>query len=117
MREHLARLFVDTAATMPTALGPAMAMTGLDHIVYGSDCGVPCSTEATMDANIVALRERAGLSPDQVQFIGRNALNLFPKTAARMQLKQRPEPVVSFPAVPGSSTGSPSHGRRGSKPK
>jgi 6-methylsalicylate decarboxylase len=90
MREHLARLFVDTAATMPTALGPAMAMTGLDHIVYGSDCGVPCSTEATMDANIVALRERAGLSPDQVQFIGRNALNLFPKVARRTQQKMRP---------------------------
>jgi predicted TIM-barrel fold metal-dependent hydrolase len=85
MREHLARLFVDTAATMPTALGPALAMTGLEHIVYGSDCGVPCSTDATMDANLLALRERAGLSPDQVQFIGRNALSLFPKAAARMQ--------------------------------
>ena len=61
-----------------------------------------------MDANIVALRERAGLSPDQVQFIGRNALNLFPKAAARMQQKKPPEPIVSLPAATGSSTGSPS---------
>lgn len=85
MHEHLARLYVDTAATMPTALGPALAMTGLEHIVYGSDCGVPCSNDATMNANIAALYERTGLSPDQVQFIGRNALNLFPKAAARLQ--------------------------------
>ncbi|KIF66095.1 amidohydrolase 2 [Streptomyces sp. AcH 505] len=89
MRKHLACLFVDTAATMPTALGPALAMTGLEHIVYGSDCGVPCSTDATMDANIVALRDRAGLSADQLQFIGRNALNLFPKAAARIE-RQKP---------------------------
>jgi 6-methylsalicylate decarboxylase len=89
IRTHLARLFVDTAATMPTALGPAMAMTGLEHVVYGSDCGVPCTTDATMDANIRALRERTGLSPDQVQFIGRNAFSLFTKAAARIQQKAR----------------------------
>lgn len=87
MRTHLARLYVDTAATMPTALGPALAMTSLEHIVYGSDCGVPCSNETTMNANITALIERAGLSREQVEVIGRNALNLFPKAAARMRCR------------------------------
>ncbi len=82
---HLARLFVDTAATMPTALAPALAMTGLEHIVYGSDCGVPCSSDETLDANIRALRERTGLTAEQVEFIGRNALSLFPKAARRLR--------------------------------
>jgi len=56
MRQHLRRLFLDTAATMPTGLGAALLMTTPDKIVYGSDCGVPCTTDATMDANIVSVR-------------------------------------------------------------
>ena len=62
MKNYLARLYVDTAATMPTALAPALAMTGLSHIVYGSDCGVPCTSKFIMDANIAALIRDAGLS-------------------------------------------------------
>ncbi|MBE7212785.1 MAG: amidohydrolase [Gluconacetobacter diazotrophicus] len=84
LRTHLSRLFVDTAATMPTALAPALAMTGLDHVVYGSDCGVPCTSEDSMGANIAALRDRCGLTPEQVGFIGRNALTLFPAAARRI---------------------------------
>jgi predicted TIM-barrel fold metal-dependent hydrolase len=84
MRIHLRRLFLDTAATMPTALGAALEMTTPEHIVYGSDCGVPCSTDATMDANIEALVRFGGLASDQIQAIGRNALTLYPKAAARI---------------------------------
>ena len=86
MREHLRLLFLDTAATCPTTLGPALAMTSYDHLVYGSDCGVPCTTDATMEANIAALKAYAGLSATQVEEIGRNALKLFPRAAERMRL-------------------------------
>lgn len=85
MRQHLRRLFLDTAATMPTGLGAALLMTTSDKIVYGSDCGVPCTTDATMDANIEALLAFDGLTPEQIQAIGRNALNLFPAAAVRIE--------------------------------
>ncbi len=85
MRAHLRRLFLDTAATSPTTLGAALQMTTSRQIVYGSDCGVPCTTDATMDANIEALLAFEGLTPDQIQAIGRNALTLFPNAAARIE--------------------------------
>jgi 6-methylsalicylate decarboxylase len=84
-REHLRRLYLDTAATCPTTLGPALAMTTHDHLVYGSDCGVPCTTEATMRANLEALLGYAGLTREQIAGIGRNALRLFPAAAERMK--------------------------------
>jgi 6-methylsalicylate decarboxylase len=85
MREQLRSLFLDTAATMPTALPAALMMTTPDHIVYGSDCGPPCTTESTMDRNIEALLAFKGLTPAQIQAIGRNALALFPAAAARIE--------------------------------
>ena len=89
MREHLRRLYLDTAATMPTTLGPALAMTTPDHLVYGSDCGVPCTTDATMAANIEALLGHAGLTREQIEQVGRNALRLFPDAAARIEARSR----------------------------
>jgi predicted TIM-barrel fold metal-dependent hydrolase len=50
----LSRLYLDTAATCPTSLAAALAMTIPDQLVYGSDCGVPCTSEATMDRNLGA---------------------------------------------------------------
>jgi 6-methylsalicylate decarboxylase len=85
MRAHLRRLFLDTAATMPTGLAPALEMTTPDHIVYGSDCGVPCSTDATMDMNLEALLSFRGLSPEEIEAIGHNALRLFPRAAERIR--------------------------------
>lgn len=84
MKQHLRRLYLDTAATMPTNLGAALLMTTPEKIVYGSDCGVPCSTDATMDANLEALLAFEGLSAEQIQAIGKNARNLFPSAAARI---------------------------------
>ena len=84
MRLHLRRLFLDTAATCPTTLAAALAMTTADKLVYGSDCGVPCTTDATMDANIEALLAFRGLTSEQIQAVGRNALMLLPKAAARI---------------------------------
>lgn len=84
MGAHLSSLHLDTAATSPTALGAALAMTSYEKLVYGSDCGVPCTSEATMDRNIEALQSYHGLTAGQVQQIGRNAITLFPAAAARL---------------------------------
>ncbi len=84
-REHLRRLYLDTAATCPTTLGPALAMTTHDHLVYGSDCGVPCTTDLTMQANIEALLSYAGLAREHIEEIGHNALRLFPAAAERIK--------------------------------
>jgi 6-methylsalicylate decarboxylase len=84
MRQHMRALYLDTAATMPTNLAAALSMTTLDKIVYGSDCGVPCTTDATMDANLDALFNQAGLTPEQLKAIGHNALQLFPNAARRL---------------------------------
>jgi 6-methylsalicylate decarboxylase len=85
MRQHLERLYLDTAATCPTALGAALAMTSHDYLVYGSDCGVPCTTDATICANMDALRKYPGLTRQQVEEIGHAALRLFPAAAKRLQ--------------------------------
>ncbi|OED00736.1 amidohydrolase family protein [Rhizobium sp. YK2] len=85
MREVFARMFLDTAATMPTGLAAALSMTGPEKIVYGSDCGVPCSLEGSLNRNIEALLAYDGLSLEQIKAIGRNALNLFPAARARIE--------------------------------
>jgi hypothetical protein len=45
---------------------------------------VPCSTDETMDANIRAILSYTGLSAEQIENIGHNALQLFPAAAERM---------------------------------
>ncbi|EXJ76966.1 hypothetical protein A1O3_10123 [Capronia epimyces CBS 606.96] len=84
IKTQLSTLYLDTAATCPSGLGPAIKMTCPSHIVYGTDCGVPCSTDRTMDANKRAILQYDGLSPDEIQAIGTNVLALFPTVAARV---------------------------------
>lgn len=85
MRQQLAALFLDTAMTGSAhTIGPALEMTSCDHLVYGSDCGVPCSSDRTALANITALLKVAHLSAEQIESIGRNALQLFPAAAKRL---------------------------------
>ena len=85
IQEQLARLYLDTAATAPTGMAAALHMVSPDHLVYGADCGVPCSTESTMEANKKAVLEYEGLSRSQRDAIGRNVLSLFPAAAARLE--------------------------------
>jgi predicted TIM-barrel fold metal-dependent hydrolase len=80
----LTRLYLDTAATCPTSLAAALAMTTPDQLVYGSDCGVPCTSEATMDRNLEALLNFPDLTDSQKTAIGSRALQLFPSAAARV---------------------------------
>ncbi len=85
MHQHLRQLFLDTAGTCPTTLGAALVMTTYDRLVYGSDCGVPCTTDATMNANLEALLGYPGLTRIQLEEIGHKALTLFPRAAERMR--------------------------------
>jgi predicted TIM-barrel fold metal-dependent hydrolase len=87
MREQLARFYLDTAATgSANSLSPALAMTTADHLVYGSDCGVLCSSEGTMQENLATLKAFPGLLPEQIDGIGRRALKLFPSITKRLSL-------------------------------
>lgn len=84
--KQLAGLFVDTAATGTIeTVGPAVAMTGKAHLVYGSDCGVPCSTERTLEQNRKALRDVAILNHQEVEALGARAFDLFPAAKARIK--------------------------------
>lgn len=88
IKEQLSRLYLDTAATAETGLQPALKMVGKDHVVYGADCGVPCSTPATMEENrhaVISVAESQGLDGNK---IGTNAWKLFPSAAARVENKQ-----------------------------
>ena len=86
MQEQLSRLYLDTAAmATPQSLAPALAMTTPDHLLYGADSGVPCTDEKTLETNIISLRNYQGLTPEQIENIGHNALNLFPEAAKRLE--------------------------------
>nr|WP_288915053.1 amidohydrolase family protein [uncultured Pseudomonas sp.] len=85
MREQLAALYLDTAMTgSQQSLSAGLAMTCAEHVVYGSDCGAPCTTEHTAIVNIEQLLAFSGLRREQIEQIGRNALALFPKAARRI---------------------------------
>jgi predicted TIM-barrel fold metal-dependent hydrolase len=84
LSDSLRRLYLDTAATCPTSVAAALAMTTPDRLVYGSDCGVPCSSPASMDRNLQALLHFDGLSHDERLAIGAGALRLFPSAAERL---------------------------------
>lgn len=89
IKEQLSRLYVDTAATAETGLQPALKMVGKDHVVYGADCGVPCSTAETMEENrhaVISVSESQGMDGNQ---IGTNAWKLFPSAAARVENKEQ----------------------------
>jgi hypothetical protein len=87
IRTHLRRLYLDTAATSPTSPAAALSMTTAQRLVYGSDCGVACTTDVTMDANLEALLGYAGLTAPQRIGIGRREFELFPTGAECVQRK------------------------------
>jgi predicted TIM-barrel fold metal-dependent hydrolase len=87
MKEQLARLYLDTTATATSSmLLPALEMTGGrgEHIVYGSDCGVPCSNERTLNANVERLLAFEGLTAEEKEAIGHGLKTMFPKAAERI---------------------------------
>lgn len=93
IRTQLAGLYLDTAAsgTAPP-IAAALAMTGPGHLVYGSDWGAPCTTEATMEDTRRGLVANPLLNDAQRATIWRNALSLLPSAAARVA--KAPNPVL-----------------------
>ena len=85
-------LYLDTAATAaPHSLSAGLSMVPADHLVYGSDSGVPCSTECTLDANLQSLLESPLLTTRQIQDSGTtNLFKLFPSAAARLRMRYGP---------------------------
>ncbi|MEU6184596.1 amidohydrolase family protein [Nocardia sp. NPDC047038] len=85
MRLQLAGLYVDTAASgMPNSLAAALEMTTPDHLVYGSDWGAPCTSETTMSATRQHLAQSPLLTEQHREKIWRNALELLPSAARRI---------------------------------
>ncbi|KAE9400071.1 amidohydrolase 2 [Gymnopus androsaceus JB14] len=83
MEEQLRALYLDTAGN---TLQPGLGLVGHKHIIYGSDCGVPCTTEATAEANRQSLLAFEGLTKEEIEEIGQNALRLFPRVKERLGL-------------------------------
>jgi len=86
IKEQLSRLYVDTAATAETGLQPAVKMVGKSHVIYGADCGVPCSTPSTMENNrqsVMSVAKSLGFDGDEIG--AANAWALFPSAAKRVE--------------------------------
>ena len=87
IENQLKGLYVDTAASAKTGLEPAFRLFGTDSCVYGSDCGVPCSTVETMEENrndVIEFEKQHGIT---INTIGNNGWDLFPVARARVVLK------------------------------
>lgn len=85
IEKQLSSLYVDTAATAKTGLPPAVNMVGIGHCVYGSDCGVPCSTPHTMSENKADVEDYEKQHGLTVGTIAKNTWNLFPEAAKRAE--------------------------------
>jgi len=82
---QLGSLYIDIATNEKTGLSPAIKMVGSGRCVYGADCGLPCSTEATMEENrrdVLGVEREVGLSEGSV---GMNGWGLFPRAAERIE--------------------------------
>jgi predicted TIM-barrel fold metal-dependent hydrolase len=87
LTEALRRLYLDTAATaVPSLLWPALEMIGRrgGRLVYGSDSGVPCTCERTLNANVKSLLAFEGLTEEEKETIGHRLEKLFPGAAERV---------------------------------
>lgn len=83
MKKQMECIYMDTAATAATGMEPAIKLTGINHIVYGAGCGVPCSTEDTMEENRQFVMEISQKNTGNSNFVGKNGFDLFPKVKAR----------------------------------
>ena len=91
IKRSLRKLYFDTAAVGPAAVGPVVRLAGAGHVVYGADCGVPCSTEETMEENKRNLLAYEEMGAEDREAIGRNVYALFPAAVERMRKGEKRE--------------------------
>jgi predicted TIM-barrel fold metal-dependent hydrolase len=89
IKAQLSSLYVDTAATVKTGLAPAMQMCGIGQCIYGSDCGVPCSSVNTMEENRADLVAYEASHSVPADTIGKNGWLLFPTALHRVHSTER----------------------------
>jgi predicted TIM-barrel fold metal-dependent hydrolase len=86
----LRRLWVDTAASAGNQqLAAAAETVGDDHIVYGSDWGVPCTSTSSLVRNIESLQATTALSSAARTRVRDRARELFPHAARRARQRRR----------------------------
>ena len=85
IKKQLSKIYVDTAAVGPISMHTAIQVVGKNHIAYGADCGVPCSTDATMEENKRNILAYEGMTEDERSQIGRNLYHLFPAAVKRLR--------------------------------
>ena len=83
-KEQLSGLYVETAALGVAAMLTALRLVGKGHVVYGADCEVPCSTEATMEENRQNILAYEGFTEEK-DAIGHNVKVLFAEAVKRMK--------------------------------
>ena len=92
IEQTLAGLYVDTAAMGSAhSIKPVLEMTSAGHVCYGSDCGVPCTTSATMTRNLELLLASDAMRKEEIDAIGTNVLKLLPSVVARLKPKEDEE--------------------------
>ena len=84
VKKYLSTLYLDTAAVGVSSLIASLRLVGKERVVYGADCGVPCSTAKTMEENKACLLAYEGLSEEDRSRIGTNLHRLFPNALKRM---------------------------------
>lgn len=89
IERSLGNLYVDTAAAAKTGLAPAIKMVGMKNIIYGADCGVPCSTPATMAENQKDVMDIENQLLGETGSVASNGWALFPGAAKRAEEGQK----------------------------
>ena len=99
VRAQLRRLYFDTAiAGFEASIAPVLALTGADHIVFGTD--FPPATEPVIDLNIAALESLSLLSEAERDTIHRGARRLFPRFCEEVVQEPSHATAEASPRVP-----------------
>jgi len=83
IEKTLNSLYVDTAATAKTGMEVAVKVVGMSHVIYGDDCNVQCSTNATMLENQQDVINIENELVGETGVVASNGWALFPAAAKR----------------------------------
>ena len=85
--QQLGTLYLDTAASAASGLVPALRLVGAGRCLFGSVCGVPCSSARNMNMNKEQLLDVERKETGDTGRIGRNGWELFPAAANRAKAR------------------------------